>query len=59
MVTDLNSLQSCTEYIVFELTDNYLMKFGTEWLTHNPSLLAKTKPLLDAPFMLNLDNLTC
>ena len=45
------------------------LKFWTDWqfshevwhkvVNHDPSLLAKTKPLVDAPFILNLDNLTC
>jgi len=30
-VKDLNSLQSCTEKVIFELFDNSLMKFGTKW----------------------------
>ena len=34
--------------IVFQLTDNYLAKFGT---------MVNHKPLVDASFILNLDNL--
>ena len=45
--------------IVYELTDNSLIEYLRKLINHEPSLLAKTKPLVDAPFILNLDNLTC
>jgi len=28
-------------------------------MSHNPTLLGKTKPLVDAPFMPNPDTLSC
>ena len=44
------------------LSLNWLTILSQVWhkvVNHDPSLLAKTKPLVDAPFILNLDNLTC
>ena len=42
--------------IVFEPTDNSLTKFGIKWWTTSYPC---SKPLVEAPFILNLDNLTC
>ena len=59
MVRDLNYLQSCTEkhclWTDWQLSHTIWHKV----VNHDPSLLTKTKPLVDAPFILNLDNLTC
>ena len=46
--------------IVFELPDNYLIEVWHKVINHDPSFLAKNLSLcLKAPFILNLDNLTC
>ena len=55
MGKDLHSLQSCAEKHCL----------WTDWqsshkvVNHNPSFLATTKPLVDAVFIRNLDNITC
>ena len=59
MVKDLNSLQSCTEKHCLWTDWQLSHKVWHKVVNHDPSLLAKTKPLVDAPFLLNLDNLTC
>ena len=59
MVKDLNSLQSCAEKHCLWTDWQFSHKVWHKVVNHDPSLLAKTKPLVDAPFILNLDNLTC
>ena len=58
-VKDLNSLKSCTEKHCLWTDWQFTHEVWHKVVNHNPSLLAKTKPLVDAPFILNRDNLTC
>ena len=59
MVKDLNSLQFFAEkhclWTDWQLSDEVWHKV----VNHDPSVLAKTKPLVDAPLIINLENLTC
>ena len=57
MAKDLNCLQSCTEKLWTDWQFTYAV--WHKMVKHDPSLLTKTKPLVDALFILNLDNLTC
>ena len=59
MVKDLNSSQSSTEKHCVWTDWQFSHKVWEKVVNHDPSLLAKTKPLVDAPFTLKLDNLTC
>ena len=59
MVKDLNSLQSCTEKHFLWTDWQFSHKVWHKVVNHNTSLLGKTKPLVDSPFILNIDNLTC
>ena len=59
MVKDLNSLQSCAKKHCLWTDWQFSHKVWHKVVNHDPSLLAKTRPLVEAPFILNLDNLTC
>ena len=59
MVKDLNSLQSCAEKHCLWTDWPFSHELWHEVVNHDSPLLAKTKPLVDAPFILNLDSLTC
>ena len=58
MVKDLNSLRSCIQKHCLWMEWQLSHKVWHKAENYDPSLLAKTKPLVDAPFILNLDNLT-
>ena len=59
MVKDLNSLQSCAEKHCLWTDWQFSHKVSHKVVIHDPSLHANTTPLVDAPFILSLDNLTC
>lgn len=56
---DLNSLQSCVEQCCFWTDWQFSHEIWHKVVSHDPSLLAKTELLVDAPFMPNLDTLSC
>ena len=60
MVTDLNYLQSCDEIVFVPKLREIIVSLQNG--VPQPILamaLQQTKPLVDSPFILNLDNLTC
>ena len=59
MLKDQRSLQSYTEKYFFGTCSWFNDWVWEKVVSHNLSMLGKSKPLLDAPFIPNPDNLTC
>ena len=55
---DVERPKSCTEKHCLWTDWQFSHEVRHKVVSHNPSLLTNTKPLADAPFILNLDNLT-
>ena len=55
----VNNLNSCAEKHCLWTDWQFSHDIWNKVVNHDPCLLAKIKPLVDAPFILNLDNLTC